>query len=196
MNDKLNGLSDTELAIRAKGGDAAAFEVIYDRHAAGVSRALVSFAGPDRDILDDLTQDVFLKVIRGLASYSASHPFSNWLFTIALNTGRNFARRRSKIVSVNPSELDSIAQPEEEGRSEIEKVSAAAIARMVAELPLGMRDVISLRVGSEMPYGEIAELLGIPEGTARSRMHNAIRILREKCETSGSRRRKHNERRL
>jgi RNA polymerase sigma-70 factor (ECF subfamily) len=43
-----------------------------------------------------------------------------------------------------------------------------------------MREVVSLRIGSNMPYGEIGELLGIPEGTARSRMHNAIATLRER----------------
>ncbi len=194
MIDKLKGLDDTELIVIAQKGDISAFEEIYDRHAPGVARALASFAGPDRDLLDDLTQDVFLRVIKGLASYIPSHPFSHWLYTIALNIGRNYARKQSRIVPVNPFEFDTVSYAQDEGTAWSEEKMAKTLTRLVAGLPIQMREVVSLRIGSEMSYGEIAEVLGIPEGTARSRMHNAIQILREKYGIINGKRRKENER--
>ncbi|MCK5407275.1 MAG: hypothetical protein KAJ37_07470, partial [Candidatus Krumholzibacteria bacterium] len=71
---------------------------------------------------------------------------------------------------------------------------AQTLTRLVAGLPMQMREVVSLRIGSDMSYGEIAEMLGIPEGTARSRMHNAVKILRDRSGITSSRRRKENER--
>jgi RNA polymerase sigma-70 factor (ECF subfamily) len=189
MNDDLRALGDAELVLLAQEGSAAAFEVIYDRHAPGVGRALASFAGPDHDLLDDLVQDVFLRVVTGLASYTPSHPFPHWLYTIALNVGRNHARRQSKVVPVNPSDLEHVAgthDPSAEG------VAAATLMRLVSGLPVAMRDVVALRTGADLSYGEIAEVLGIPEGTARSRMHNAVRILGDLC--SRAERRRSNER--
>jgi RNA polymerase sigma-70 factor (ECF subfamily) len=191
MKDDLRDLGDAELVLRAQDGSAAAFEILYDRHAAGVARALASFAGPDHDLLDDLVQDVFMRVVRGLASYAPSHPFAHWLYTVALNVGRNHARRVSKVVPVNPSDLEEIAgagAPPREGSS-----AAVDLTRLVSMLPVAMREVVSLRAGADMDYGEIAEILGIPEGTARSRMHNAVRILRDRMGVRDQRRSNHRD---
>ena len=161
MGTGLERLSDSELASLAKKGDAAAFEEIYDRHAPGVARSLASFAGPDRDLLDDLTQDVFLRVIEGLPSYAPSHPFSHWLYTIALNVGRNHARRPSRVVPADPADLEDaapLAPPQTADWSD--EMLARNLMRLVNRLPVQMQEVLSLRIGSGMPYGEIAEVLG------------------------------------
>jgi RNA polymerase sigma-70 factor (ECF subfamily) len=193
MNSELSGIGDEELARRAQNGDARAFEEIYDRHAAGVARALASFAGPDRDLLDDLTQDVFFRVVKALASYTPNHPFSHWLYTIALNVGRNHARRKAVVIPVNPAVLDDVAGESALEPLGVEQSTAEELMRLVAELPVQMREVISLRIGSDFSYQEIAELLGIPVGTARSRMHNAVKLLREKSGISRRLRRRQNE---
>ena len=176
MSEDLSRLRDAELVVLAQNGSATAFEAIYDRHAGGVARALSSFAGPDHELLDDLVQDVFLRVVGGLSSYRPSHPFSNWLYTIALNVGRNHARRGLLVVPVNPTDIEDMAGSHQPS----DPATAVTLARMVARLPAAMREVVSLRAGAEMSFGEIAETLGIPEGTARSRMHNAVRILRDR----------------
>ena len=178
MNREKADPSDTELAALAQEGDVLAFEAIYDRHAAGVSRALASYAGPDRDVLDDLTQDVFFRVIDGIATYVPSHPFSHWLYTIAVNVGRNYVRRQSKVVFLDPHEFEGISSAMDGGADWSEAVTCTKLMRLVARLPETMREVVSLRIGSGMSYGEIAEILGIPDGTARSRMHNALGVLR------------------
>ncbi|RKZ07890.1 hypothetical protein DRQ05_02410, partial [bacterium] len=97
MKNKLQDLNDAELVALAMDGDISAFEEIYDRYAPGIAKTLASFSGPDRDLIDDLTQDVFFRVIKGLPSFVPSHPFAHWLYTIALNVGRNHVRRRQRV---------------------------------------------------------------------------------------------------
>ncbi len=179
-------LSDGELAGLAQNGSAAAFEEIYDRHAPGIARALASFAGPDRDVLEDLTQDVFFRVVDRIGLYRPSHPFTNWLYTIALNVGRNHVRQRAKVVSLDPAEFDGIPSGKESGTDWSDEILEITLVRLVTRLPDYMREVMSLRIGSEMPFAEIADVLGIPEGTARSRMFNAVKILREKLGITGT----------
>ena len=180
MRNKIATLSDTELALLARDGNVSAFEEIYDRHAPGVARALASYAGVDADALDDLVQEVFFKVIEGLASFVPQRPFPHWLYTVALNTGRNHVRNRARELSVDPSELESMPLLGNEAADCTDDILGARLVRLVASLPEHMREVVSLRIGSDMPYGEIGDILGIPEGTARSRMHNAIASLRER----------------
>jgi RNA polymerase sigma-70 factor (ECF subfamily) len=186
VRNKLTKASDTELALLAKEGNHSAFEVIYDRHTAGVARALTSFAGTDRDVVDDLTQDVFFKVIDNISSYVPSHPFARWLYTIALNTGRNHIRRQSKIVPLEHERLDAIEAQQDPETKLTREIIADALMRLVSRLPDPLREVISLRIGSDLPYGEIAEILDIPEGTARSRMHTALNLLRQNAGLSES----------
>jgi RNA polymerase sigma factor (sigma-70 family) len=186
VRKKLAKLSDTELALLARDGNAAAFEEIYDRHVPGVARALASFAGTNADVLDDLVQDVFFKVIGGLASYMPQRPFPNWLYTVALNTGRNHVRSRAREVCVDPSELDSMPLSGNGSVDCPDDIIGAKLVRLVASLPEQLREVVFLRIGVDLPYGEIGEILGIPEGTARSRMHNAIASLRELLGLTGS----------
>ena len=172
-------MSDTELALLARDGSAAAFEEIYDRHAPGVARALASFAGADADTLADLVQDVFFKVIEGLAGYVPRRPFPHWLFTIALNTGRNHVRARARELPVDPADLEAMTSREDHATECPDDVLGARLVRLVANLPEQLREVVSLRIGSDLSYDEIGEILGIPEGTARSRMHSALERLRE-----------------
>jgi RNA polymerase sigma-70 factor (ECF subfamily) len=178
VRNKIAELSDTELALLARDGNASAFEEIYDRHAPGVARALASYAGADAEALDDLVQEVFFKVIEGLTSYAPQRPFPHWLYTVALNTGRNHVRDRAHERSVDPSELESLPTRGNGAEDCTDDILGARLVRLVASLPEHMREVVSLRIGSDMPYGEIGDILGIPEGTARRRMHDAIASLR------------------
>jgi RNA polymerase sigma-70 factor (ECF subfamily) len=159
-----------------------------------VARALASFAGPDRDLLDDLTQDVFFRVIKGLSSYKASHPFTHWLYTITLNVGRNRIRHENSVVHIGPGDLEAVTADTEWSDDLTEEVLVDTLTRLVSKLPVKLREVVSLRTGAEMSYGEIAETLGIPEGTARSRMHNAVTRLRLLAAAGEEDRRKENER--
>jgi len=184
----LSGCSDTELALLAQKGDRAAFEAIYDRHAEGVARTLASFAGPDRDLLDDLIQEVFFRVVDGLDSYRPRRPFAHWLYTVALNTGRSYARRSSKVIPVDPIDFDNREDDRHRVATLADEILSTTLIRLVKRLPDRLRDVVSLRIASRLTYDEIADLLDIPAGTARSRMHNAIGILRQQLGVTAKKR--------
>ena len=173
---------DAGLVILAKKGEAGAFEKLYDRHAEGVARALSSYAGPDREAVNDLTQEVFCRVIASLSSYRPLRPFAHWLYTITLNVGRNYVRARSREIPVDPGDLEGTASGGRPPGDLSREALAVRLVRFASHLPEHMREVVSLRIGGGLPYGEIGEMLGIPEGTARSRMHYAMKALREKAE--------------
>jgi RNA polymerase sigma-70 factor (ECF subfamily) len=168
--------TDDDLVLQAVAGSSSAFEVLYDRHARAVARTLTSFAGPDRALLDDLVQEVFLRVVEHLDSYVPKRPFPHWLHTIALNVGRNHARRPKIVVLADSETLADIPVPDAG-----DMLDSVTLMHFVSQLPEPMRQVIALRVGPELAYCEIGAILGIPEGTARSRMHNAVQLLRARC---------------
>jgi RNA polymerase sigma-70 factor (ECF subfamily) len=89
-------------------------------------------------------------------------------------------RDRARERSVDPSELESMPLRGNGAVDRTDDILGARLVRLVASLPEQMREVVSLRIGSDMPYCEIGDILGIPEGTARSRMHSAIASLRER----------------
>ena len=178
MNGSLSGLTDTELAARAREGNGSAFEIIYDRHADGIARTLAAFAGPGYVELSDLVQEVFVRVIDNLNSYRPTAPFKSWLYTIALNVGRNHVRSRPRYNSVDPARLAEDQGDINPGVDSCERRTAERALKIVAGLSDGTREVVALRIGSGLPYGEIAEILGIPEGTARRRIHDAVRTIR------------------
>ncbi len=178
MTRNLQDLSDEELAGLAQGGDSDAFGQLYDRHVTGVGRALASFAGPDRDTLDDLIHDVFYRVIDNIRSYTPSHPFSHWLYTVALNVGRNYVRRRSKVVLLEPDDFNGYSNNNDRVPDLSEELIELNLIKQVNRLPAHQQEVVSLRIGSSLSYGEIGRMLDIPEGTARGRMHQALTSLR------------------
>jgi RNA polymerase sigma-70 factor (ECF subfamily) len=180
VRHNLQDLDDTQLALRAQQGDQSAFGLLYDRHAGGIARALASFAGPDQHTLDDLVQEVFSRAIKGLPSWRPKRPFPHWLYTIALNVGRNRVRSRSSTIPTDPSELESMRPARCNDADCSAEGTGAKAMRLAAQLPIRLREVVSLRIGFQMPYAQIAEMLGIPEGTARSRMHTAIEALRRR----------------
>jgi len=164
---------DAALVRAARGGDQGAVAALYRRHCAGVARALSSYAGPDRTAVDDLTQEVFLRVIENLDRYAPRRPFTHWLYTITLNVGRNHVRRRTRIVPLETAGDPPAAAP----RAANELLCRAAL-REATRLPEGVRDVLALRIGGDLAFAVIAEVLDIPEGTARRRMHEALHTLR------------------
>lgn len=178
----------TDLALRAQRGDRAAFAALYDRHATGIARALATFVGPQRDLVDDLVQEVFLRVIERLTAYDPSRPFEQWLFTVAINVGRNHARSRRRRREIPMEERRG---PETGWPVEDRTLAEMDLVRSIAELAPELRDVVALRIGSDLSFGEIGVLLGIPTGTARRRMHTATRRLRSRMESESKQRSTH-----
>jgi len=169
-----------ELIDRAKGGDRDAFGMLA---AASIDRlyAIAVRVLHDRDRAEDAVQSALLKAWRDLPSLRDPERFDAWLHRLLLRACYDEARRQRAfvssvaVVSVEPGESDSSGQFAD--RDQLE--------RAFRRLPIDQRAVIVLHHYEGLPLTGVAEVLGIPVGTARSRLHYALRTLRGAVEADG-----------
>ena len=149
----------------AAAGDLGAFEQLvraYQQHVWRFLRRLLGDAG----LAEDVAQETFLRVFRRLPTFTFEAKFSTWVFQIARNAGIDELRarqRRTRLASVAPPPDRSAAPPE--ARAEIEAA--------LASLPVDLREAVLLIEVLGLSYHEVARVLGVPEGTVKSRMFSA-----------------------
>ncbi|TNF31787.1 MAG: sigma-70 family RNA polymerase sigma factor [Deltaproteobacteria bacterium] len=171
----MNNPTDEELVRATRAGDGAAFDALYRRYSGKLFSYLLRLTG-DRAAAEDLLQDVFLAVLRDRGFDLRDAGFGAWLFTVArrqaLNAARGDLRRDRRDRAVTPADLAPAPTPE------------AAVAQRelvlsgLAALPEAHRDALVLKEVAGLTYREIARVQDVPEGTAKSRLHHAIRSLR------------------
>jgi len=177
---------DAELVRLVLAGDTELYAVLVNRYRTRVSRYVERFTYDVEDARD-VTQDVFIKVYGALDSFDPRFKFSTWLFRIAGNAAIDHLRRRrvrtlpleyppgenGEARAVDPPETRP--NPHEElTRRRLREALSAAIDR----LPDDYRELISLRHYGEMPYEEIAGVLGISAKAARTRVERALHRVR------------------
>lgn len=174
--------SDEELVAALRAGELAAFDRLYDRYARrlyGYIRRMVS--EPAR--ADDAFQEVFLVVLRGKGADAPGFDpergrFAAWLFAVARNRCRADRRQvltRAALLSEGSERLLPIGDPNPERQLD----DARRVHAAIAELPEEQRQLILMKQLGELTYREIAELLGVAEGTIKSRLHAATVALRQ-----------------
>jgi len=176
-----SGARDAELMLRIRDGDDAAFVALVERWRLPLARYF-AFAGARAGAVDDLLQEVFLRVFRARRRFRPRHvrSFRAWILRIAHNVFVDSLRRleRRRAIgddSPDPRSVDRVAcprQPTGARRDDLLDLEAA-----VGRLPIKMREVIVLSLEEGLAYSEIARVLGIPVGTVKSRMHHAVRRL-------------------
>ncbi|HSG90529.1 MAG TPA: RNA polymerase sigma factor RpoE [Pseudomonadales bacterium] len=173
--------TDARLVERVQRGDKRAFDLLVVKYQHRI-QALVSRYVRDPDDIQDVVQDAFLKAYRALPRFRGDSQFYTWLYRIAINTAKNFlvARgRRPPASDVDADEaeyyaggeaLTDVASPESElaGEQLREAVFAA-----LEKLPEDLRTAVTLREFEGLSYEEIAEVMGCPVGTVRSRIFRA-----------------------
>lgn len=173
-------MEDTKLVERAQGGDARAYGDLVERHQARVYATIGKMTG-DSDLAMDLTQDAFIRGWEQLASFQGRSAFSTWLYRIAVRLAYDAIERERRMT---PTGFDrdadhEIADPTPGPDRRVERrADADVLERRIAELPDLQRAVVVLRTYHEMPYREIAEILGTTETSARVSYHYAITRLR------------------
>jgi RNA polymerase sigma-70 factor (ECF subfamily) len=163
----------TDLIDRARNGDRDAFGTLA---ASSIDRlyAIAVRVVHDRDRAEDAVQSALLKAWRDLPSLRDPARFDAWLYRLVLRACYDEARRQRtfvssvRVVSVEPGETDDTGRFAD--RDQLE--------RAFRRLPIEQRAVIVLHHYEDLPLTEVAEALGIPVGTARSRLHYALRTLR------------------
>ena len=176
----LRQLTDEQLMARAKAGNDAAFEELYHRYARRLKGFFFLQLGRDEELAADATHDVFLRAYEARNRYQEGKNVSTWLFTIAYNICRNHYRSNAYETQLS-STLD--AEPISDEQIEVQLDAAAlddALAQVLSELPPPLHQLFSLHYQEELTIPQVAEIVGIPEGTVKSRLHKTMNIIRKK----------------
>jgi RNA polymerase sigma-70 factor (ECF subfamily) len=186
------GAVDDDLLLRFRLGDRAAFDAIVTRYQGALTRFFYRLCW-DQDRAEDFVQDVYLKILRGAASYEPRGRLSTFLFRIATNRWIDHYRSlrpRPNIYSLDRVETEDetpladrlpAVLPDSGDAMDTDQEKRRLRAALDC-LSLPHRLVVELAVYQQLPYHDIAQLLDIPEGTVKSRMHNAAKHLRQLLE--------------
>jgi RNA polymerase sigma-70 factor (ECF subfamily) len=191
----LSGDSDESLMARYQRGDLRAFEVLLARHRKPIYNFIYRYVG-DRAQAEDLLQETFLRVIKGVDSYQREAKFTTWLYTIARNQCVDLSRRMKlrRAASLDaPTQAGDESSgtlldvlPDTNGIATDRAAESGALQRRlrvaIDSLSDEQREVFLMREMLDMQFKEIAEVTGVSENTVKSRMRYALEKLRAQLE--------------
>lgn len=153
-----------------------AFAVLYDRYSPRMYRFFLRMLWRDAAKAEDFTQELFLKIIEKPHLFNPDRKFRTWFYTLATNLCKNEYRRPSppEMVLEEPDVWDD-SLPEKMDRELFEQ----QLRHQIGQLSESHRQCFVLRYQEELSVAEIAEIVNCPEGTVKSRLHHAIKHLRE-----------------
>ena len=180
--------TDPELIAECLQGRTEAFGELVLRHQDRLFGSLMTMLGSVEDARD-VAQEAFVQAFQKLDSFRGQSAFYSWLFRIALNSSVDHHRRQRRPVSsidaareqtgVEPTDL----HPENEPSFGIERTERVRVVRLaLSQITPEYRQVLELKELHDMKYEEIAEVVGCPVGTVRSRIHRGRSELKEKLE--------------
>ena len=185
------GRSDEELMLRFRGGDEAAFEMLYRRH----EKPLLNFFY--RVVMnpveaENLCQETFFRIVRARKKYEASAKFKTWLFEIALNLCRDRTRRmkhrshlslNAQASSQNCGDVklqEFVSDPSSDVEKNMETEELGALVQgAIKSLPEDEHFIVVLKEYQGMRFSEIANIMNCPIGTVKSLNHRAHKKLRK-----------------
>ncbi len=184
-------VSDERLLAKSLAGDQAAFRVLVERYSGEVFRFVARFTR-SAALAEDVVQETFLQVYQSAASFDTGRSFRPWLFAIAANKARDqlrsSGRRREVALSAGAGSQDErevslldflsaeTALPSE--AMEIDE-QREVVRGIVSRMPDNLREVLVMGYYHRFPYKEIADILDIPLGTVKSRLHAAVSYFAE-----------------
>ena len=183
--DPHNNRSDEQLLEDYLAGDRPAFRELMERYRNELSHFLTRFLG-SRAAADDVFQETFLQVHLSCETFDTTRRFRPWLFTIAANKARDYHRKNTRR---RPLSLLASIGAEGEGQSFVDLLKAdlpspdqpladAERSRLIRDvvdaMPANLREILLLSYFQKMSYNQVADSLGIPLGTVKSRLHTAV----------------------
>src|ERR671938_50086 len=178
--------SDEELVAKSIGGDADSFNELILRWERPIYALAYRTIGREEDARD-VCQETFLRAFRALPGFRGQAKFSSWLYRIALNLCRE---RRTPVVQPPEDgdlmELAAAAEPSESIEDLVaRKDLARSVERAMALLPDEQRTAIVLKEYHGLTFQEIAELLGCPLSTVKTRLYQGLTVLRKQLQVAG-----------
>ncbi len=179
--------SDLKLIKKCKRGEEAAFEKLLNRYRGAIFSLCFRMTRHSEDARD-LAQEIFIKVFSLLDRYDEEYAFSSWLFRIATNHCIDYLRRnRLRFLSLDGStrsddEEIELQLPDSGPRPDTVLQRKEALERLdeiITELPPHYRVITLLRHDQELSYEEIANILDLPLGTVKARIHRARNMIQQ-----------------
>lgn len=180
---------DAKLVARVKAGDKAAFDLLVLKYQRKILR-LLSRMLRDQSEIEDVMQEAFIKAYRALPQFRGDSAFYTWLYRIAINTARNWMASQSRRPS-SPSlhqsedgetfdEIDNLIDNNTPESLLASREIAESVNETIQALPAELRTAIVLREIEGLSYEEIAQAMGCPIGTVRSRIFRAREAIASK----------------
>lgn len=182
MSNIADALTDESIFLQVCNGNSEMYGVLYQRYKAPVAGMIMKMTGC-ADELEDLVADVFLAAYQKRTQYKQAGSFKSWLYTIAVNTARQHARRqgfrrRAMADLARGNGLPGSAEPSLKSqleRMELRELLMSSLSRLGPKL----REAFVLRDVEGLSYQEIAEILRCPVGTVKSRLSAARKAMLE-----------------
>jgi RNA polymerase sigma-70 factor (ECF subfamily) len=178
--------SDAELLERYGAGDEAAFAEIIARYKDGLYAFLRRFLN-HQDMIEDVFQETFLQLFSSRDSFDTSRALRPWLFTIAINKARDALRKQQRTAATS---LGTLSEPAEMSISDAvntltsfqvtpydevtKEETALQVRKIISAMPENLREILVLAYFEQFSYKQMADILGIPIGTVKSRLHTAV----------------------
>jgi RNA polymerase sigma-70 factor (ECF subfamily) len=185
-------MSDEELVARSREGDLDSFNQLVMRWERPIYALAYRVIGREEDARD-VAQETFLRAFRALGGFKGQAKFSSWLYRITLNLCRDWIRRQRRTpVAQAPEGVDLLDLASETTPSETieELVSrremSRAVAKAMASLPDEQRTAIILKEYHGLTFQEIADLLGCPLSTVKTRLYQGLTVLRRQLQVEES----------
>jgi len=173
-------MDDKTLIHRLKTGDLSAVRALVDNNKNLIWHIIISMTGRNSDN-EDLFQEVFLRVFKGIKNFRADALLSTWIGSITHHVCVDYIRKKSRqaLLMNSESDLSPLYNMKSDWKNEDREDIDSLLLEAINRLPADYRTVITLYHLDEHPYKEIAEITGMPEGTVKSYISRARNMLRE-----------------
>lgn len=186
MDSEFEKLSDSELLARYGAGDERAFRELVTRYKNSLYAFLRQFLNR-QDLVEDVFQETFLQLYTSRASFDQSRPLRPWLFTIAANKAKDALRKKQRTAAIPISTiadsddlsfgdvLNAITSDSTTPFDNLERTEIALrVEQVMANMPENLRQILILAYFNKFSYKQMADMLSIPIGTVKSRLHTAV----------------------
>ena len=186
MDHPFEKLTDAELLQQYAKGDEAAFREIVNRYKNSLYAFLKQFLNRS-DLVDDVFQETFLQLFNSRKSFDLSRPLRPWLFTIAANKAKDALRKSQRTAAVP---IGTLTESEEMSFDEMlsalssdtavpyddleRSETVSLVNEVIGNMPDNLREILSLAYFNQFSYKQMADILSIPIGTVKSRLHAAV----------------------
>ena len=186
MKSIFNKQTDAELLARYAAGEEAAFRAIVSRYKNSLYIFLRHFLNR-QDLIEDVFQETFIQLFTSREDFDTSRPLRPWLFTIAANKAKDALRKRKRTAAIS---IGTIADAQEMSFDDVLNTltsvtttpydtaekgeTSSQVRQIIADMPENLREILILAYFNKFSYKQMAQILSIPIGTVKSRLHTAV----------------------